>query len=112
MNKYLFIYRNPPGPERQPSPAEMQQMFEAWKNWTTQFKDNIVSVGDGLKHGGKLLKNGKLSDAPFAESKEIIGGFSIVQAESYEKAAVVAAACPMTHMPNAIIEIREMAGYM
>lgn len=111
MNKYLFIYRNPPGPDRQPSPAELQQMFEAWNVWMDKFKNNIVSMGDGLKPGGKVLADGKLSDAPFAEAKEIIGGFSIVQAESYEKAAEVARGCPILHMPNAVIEIREMAGY-
>jgi hypothetical protein len=111
MNKYLFIYKSPPATGQQPSPEETQQMFEAWNVWMTQFKKNIVSGGDGLKPGGKVLTDGKLSDAPFAEAKEIIGGYSIIQAESYDEAVVVARSCPMTHVPGSVIAIHEMAGY-
>jgi hypothetical protein len=45
------------------------------------------------------------------ESKEVMGGYSIVQAASFDEAAVVASACPITYLPGASIEIREMAGY-
>ncbi|MBS2017724.1 MAG: hypothetical protein JST00_32905 [Deltaproteobacteria bacterium] len=111
MTKYLFLYRNPPGPERQPSPAEMQEMLKQWGAWKEKFKAHVLDMGDGLKPGGKLLADGKVTDGPFTEGKEIIGGFSIVQAESYEKALEVARQCPIVFMPNAVIEIREMMGF-
>jgi hypothetical protein len=111
MTKYLFIYRNPPGPDRQPSPEEMQQMFAQWNTWKEKWKTSVVSVGDGLKHGGRILKDGKVTDGPTVEAKEIIGGFSIIQAESYEQAVEVARECPIVHMPNSVIEIREMMGF-
>jgi hypothetical protein len=111
MNQYVFLYRNPPNANRQRSPAEMQEMFAQWNAWKTKFKENIINVGDGLKPTGKLLSAGKLTDAPFTEAKEIIGGYSIVQAESYEKAAAVASECPVVHMPGAVIEIREVMNY-
>ena len=50
MNKYLFLYWNPPAPDRQPSPEEMQQMMAQWIGWKDKFKDKVAEVGDGLQH--------------------------------------------------------------
>jgi hypothetical protein len=112
QQKYLFIYRNSASaPQDQPSPQQMQAMMDAWNGWKNRFKANIVDVGDGLKTTGKVLRDGVLSDGPFVESKEILGGFSIVQADSYEQAIEVARACPFTRRPSYNIEIREMKGY-
>jgi len=112
MTKYLFLYRTPESPsERQPSPEEMQAMFAQWDAWKTKFKTNVVDVGDGLKPGGRVLKGGTVTDGPFVETKEVMGGYSIVQAASYDEAAGVAKECPITYIPGATIEIREMAGF-
>ena len=112
MTKYLFLYRGPQAQgDYQPSPEEMQAMFAQWDAWKAKFKSNVVDVGDGLKPGGRVWKGGAVTDGPFVEAKEIMGGFSIIQAESYEDAARVAAECPITYMPSASIEIREMAGF-
>ncbi|MCA9622357.1 MAG: dehydrogenase, partial [Myxococcales bacterium] len=48
---------------------------------------------------------------PYAEAKEIVGGFSIIEAESFDHALEVARACPITYMPGASIEIRKMMGF-
>lgn len=40
-----------------------------------------------------------------------MGGYSIIQAASYDEAAGVAKECPISYVPGASIEIREMAGY-
>ena len=50
---------------------------------------------------GKLLK----------EAKEIVNGYSIVQTATMDEAVRVARECPISLMPGAIIEIREMKGY-
>jgi len=112
MTKYLLLYWMPNArQEYQPSPEEMQQMFAAWDAWKTKFKDRVVDLGDGLKPGGKLLKSGEVTDGPFAEAKEIVGGYSLVVAENYAQALEVARECPINHMPGTAIEIREMMGY-
>ena len=110
MTKYLFLYWNPPSPDRQPSPAEMQQMYAQWNAWKEKFKAQILDIGDALKSGGKILKAGQVTDGPHTEAKEIIGGYSMVQAESYEQALTVARECPITMMPGGSIEIRELQG--
>lgn len=114
MNKYLFIYRMPTEVAEvyHPSPEEMQEQMAQWETWKEQFAEAIVSLGDGLKPEGKTLREGDtLHDGPYVEAKELIGGYSIVQAESYEAAAQVALACPIRLVPGNSVEIRELAGY-
>ena len=113
MNKYLLLYRNPVAEQpHEPSPEEMQQMFAAWNGWKEKFKNLILDVGDGLKPEGRVLKkDGTVTDGPHIEAKELLGGFSIVNAESYDHAVEVARSCPIFEMPGAYIEIREMMGF-
>jgi hypothetical protein len=110
--KYLFIHRSEvrpgtPSQEPKPSPEQMQQMMAKWNAWKEKFKDHIVDWGDKLKPGGKIVSATSVSDGPFVELKEIIGGFMIVTAESLEAAVVIAQEMPAG--PGARIEIREMA---
>ena len=109
--KYLFLHRAAPAAQpktEQPSPDQMQAMFAKWTAWKEKFKDNIVDWGDKLKPGGKIVSGPSVSDGPFVESKEIVGGFMIVSAESIEAAIIIAQEMPS--MPGARIEVREMAG--
>jgi hypothetical protein len=109
--KYLFIQRSPPGKQQpQPSPAQMQEMYAVFNAWKEKFKANIVDMGGKLKPGGKIVTASDVTDGPFVEAKEIVGGFMIVSAESYERALEVAREGPGLMMPGSSIEIREMAG--
>ena len=111
--KYLFIHRSPPRSapdQQQPSPAQMQEMYAAWNAWKEKFKANILDMGDKLKPGGRVLTASGVTDGPFVEVKEIVGGYMVVTAESYEQALEVAKGMSGMMMPGASIEIREMAG--
>ena len=111
MTKFLLVYRNPVQTERTPpSAAEMQDMLAQWHQWKTKFPA-ILDMGDALLPTGRVIKGGVVTDGPTIESKEIVSGYSIVQAESYEAALVVAKACPILFMPGASIEVRQLAGY-
>ena len=113
MQKFLLIYRTPCAnePEVQPSPEQMQAMFARWDAWKSKFKSNITDLGDALKPGGRQLKGGVVTDGPYIESREVVGGYTVISAESYEQALVVARECPITSVPGGRIEIRELAGY-
>ena len=108
--KYLFLQRSPQGqqPQQQPSPAQMQEMYAVFNTWKEKFKASILDMGDKLKPGGKVVKASGVTDGPFVEVKEIVGGYMIVTAESYERALEVAKEMPGM-MPGSSIEIREMA---
>ncbi len=108
--KYLFIQRSPPGKQQQPSPAQMQEMYAVFSAWKEKFKANILDMGGKLKPGGKIVAASGVTDGPFVETKEIVGGFMIVAAESYDRAVEVARESPGLVSPGSTIEIREIAG--
>jgi hypothetical protein len=107
--KYLFIHRSIPGKREPPSPAQLQEMYAAFNAWKEKFKDNIVDMGGQLKPGGKIVTASGITDGPFIEVKELVGGFMIVAAESYERALEVARESPGVMMPGSSVEIREIA---
>ncbi len=88
----------------------MQEMYAAFNAWKEKFKDNILDMGGKLMPGGKVVTTSGATDGPFVEAKEIVGGYMIVPAESFERALEVAREMPGMLMPGASIEIREVAG--
>jgi hypothetical protein len=107
MAKFLFIYRQSTESHAKPSPEEMQALETAWYAWMQKFSAAIVPGGDGLKHTGRLVKAGLVTDGPYVEAKEIIASFAIIQAADYDEAVAIARECP----GGPAIEIREFAGY-
>jgi hypothetical protein len=108
MPKYLFLQRSAPGQSQRPSPAQMQEMFAVFNAWKEKFKDNILDMGGKLGPSGKVLTTSGVMDGPFVEAKEIVGGYMIVAADSYEQAMEVAKEGPGMVMPGTRIEIREI----
>lgn len=49
-----------------------------------------------------------MTDGPFAETKEVIGGYRVVAADSYDRAVEVARECPGTLRPGTSLEISEI----
>jgi hypothetical protein len=88
----------------------MQEMYAVFTTWKEKFKAEIVDMGGKLKPGGKVVTAAATTDGPFVEAKEIIGGYMVVVAESYERAVEVVKEGPGLMMPGSSIEIREMAG--
>ncbi|NNF05193.1 MAG: hypothetical protein HKN21_00400, partial [Candidatus Eisenbacteria bacterium] len=75
MPNYLCIQRSQPDPNREkPSPAQMEQMYAKFNTWKEKFQDNIIDMGGQLR-GGKVVTSEGATDGPFAETKEIVGGF-------------------------------------
>jgi hypothetical protein len=109
--KYLVLFRSQlTGDQPRPSPEQMQQMFGAYKAWMEKFKDDILDMGDKLKSDGRLVSASGVADGPFVEAKEVVGGYMIVSAESYDRAVEVVRACPAVDAPGALLEIRELSG--
>jgi hypothetical protein len=86
--------------------AAMRKAFGAWQE---KFRDKIVDMGGRLKPGGKVVTSSGVTDGPFAEAKEAIGGFMVVAAENYDAAVEIAKECPGLVRPGSTVEIREIA---
>ncbi len=114
MAKYLFIYRSSKEQHaNEMSPDMMQKVMEAWGAWigTGMEAKWLLNPGDALNLEGRIVNHDKVvSDGPFAESKEIVGGFSIIQANDFDAACKIAKTCPAVDAPGGTIEIRELAG--
>src|SRR6266516_4126488 len=85
IQRYLFIRRSSGGAQERPTPAQQQEMHAAFGAWQEKFKGNIVDMGGRLKPGGKVVRASSVTDGPFTEAKELVGGFMIVSAEGYEQ---------------------------
>ena len=105
--KYLCIQRSDSGKCEQPSPAQMEEMFAKFNAWKEKFQQNIVDMGGKLGDGQVVTSEGT-TDGPFVETKEIAGGFMIVEADSLEQAVEIARESPGVAMPGSSVEVREI----
>jgi hypothetical protein len=108
--KYLCIQRSAPavGKKEPPSPSQMQAMFATFNAWKEKFTANIVDMGGKLDRGGKIVTASDVTDGPYIEAKEIIGGYMVIAADSYDQALEIARESPGVMMPGSSIEIREI----
>ena len=111
MAKFLLISRESTESRAKPSPEEMQALAAAWQTWMQKFSSAIVT-GDGLKRTGRVLKAGLVTDGPYAEAKEIVASYGVIQADNYDAALAIVRECPAAAAGSGwSIEIREMFGY-
>lgn len=97
MSKYLFLFR---GGMHMPeaSPEEIQANMMKWTLWMEELaKKGKMRGGEPLDAPGKVLsgKSKKVTDGPFAEGKELVGGYLIVEALSMEEAVELSKGCPI-----------------
>ena len=109
---FLFLYRSSPDPRDQPSAAEMQAGYQKWQAWMGKYAKEILEqppARSGPKPGGAaaVCRRGAVTDGPYVEGKEIVGGWSFIQAESLAHALEIAKEVPMF----ASVEIREITSY-
>lgn len=109
MTKYMYLFRGGDARRAQQSPEEMQAHMELWKKWMGELAQNGKLV-DGLplgNDGKQVKKGGVVHDGPFAEGKEIVGGYLIVNAESLDEAAEISKGCPIFEH-DGHVEVREI----
>jgi hypothetical protein len=96
-NEYLFLFRGTDW-HKGLSPEEMQEVAGQWMGWFKRLSaEGKVLGGNPLDATGKIVsgKSGRVVvDGPFAESKEAIGGYFLVKADSIEEATAMAKECP------------------
>ena len=109
-NGYMLIFRGTDW-YKGLSPEQMQQVADKWMAWFNRLKDESKAVaGNPLEREGKIVgKNRVVSDGPFAESKETIGGYFLLKVDSMDDAVAIAQQCP--GLPYGIrVEVRPIAG--
>jgi hypothetical protein len=108
---YMFVFRNPASlPD--PSPEQMQQIFQKWMTWIGAMKaKGQYLAGDPLEDApAKVLRGprgGKVTDGPFAEAKEVVAGYMLIAAKNFAEAARIAKGCP-GYERGGTVEIRQI----
>lgn len=110
MAKYMYLFRGGDAARAATSPEEMQKHMEKWKTWMgalaekEQLVDGLPLSGEGKQVVGTDIA---VHDGPYAEGKEIVGGYLIVNADSIDEAVNISKGCPIfEHDGN--VEIREI----
>src|SRR5262245_16481337 len=109
--EYMLLFRGTHW-DKGLSPEEIQKVtgqFMAWFERLTQ--QGKVKAGQPLEHEGKIVSGKKgrtVADGPFAESKEAIGGYFLLQVADLDEAVAIARECPILDY-GAAVEVRPVA---
>jgi hypothetical protein len=111
MKDFLFVFRNDPAVMLKRSPEEMQAITKKWMDWIGGIaaQNKLSDRGNRLESTGKVLRGNKVvTDGPYTELKETLGGYSLVKANSLQEAAKLAEGCPVFEVGGSV-EVREIS---
>ncbi len=107
MNEYVFLYR---GSDRGGSLEVMQQRMQKWMAWMKELaeKGHMKDQGHPLDRSGKLVKgrHKTVMDGPFAEAKDAVGGYTLIQARDLDEAVELSKGCPIFDADTGTVEVR------
>jgi len=108
MKEFMMIFRNDKD-EPKPSPEELQGMLKQWDDWIGGIaaQEKFVAT-NALGFEGKTVNDkGVVSDGPYSEIKEIIGGYLICKTDTLEDAVALTKGCPIL-ANGGTVEVRDV----
>ena len=106
MSEFIYLYR---GGARGRSPEESQRIMEKWVAWMKELgaHGHLKDQGQPLEATGKLVsgKQKTVTDGPYAESKDIVGGYTVIEAKDIDEAAKLSLGCPIFEV-DGLVEVR------
>lgn len=103
----MMLFRHTPNPDFIPTAEDIAAEIKKWQDWIGGIAaQGKFSQTNQLGYEGRVLNaQGMVTDGPFAELKEIIGGYIIVKAENIDGALELAQGCPILAM-GGNVEVR------
>jgi len=104
MSEFVMLFR---GDQPLASPDQMQQQMQRWGEWMKELKEKgYFKGGQPLERGGHVVNRQKVvTDGPYAEAKDLIGGFMLIEVKDLEQASEVAKGCPI-FSTGGFVEVR------
>ena len=96
MEKFMYLFRGGDNPTS--SPEAMQAHMQKWFAWMGQLaQEGTLVAGEPLVREGKQVNGSKktVTDGPFIEAKEMVGGYLIVNANDIDHAVEISKGCPI-----------------
>lgn len=108
MNEYLLIiHRDLINKDASPSPQQMQEAIKPFQDWIGGIaaQNKLVTPPKRWDLGGRVVKQTLVTDGPYAEIKESVGGMVFIRAVDYDEAVEIAKGCPILKW-GAVVEVR------
>ena len=110
MADFLYLYRGSERVNAGLSPQQMQEYLGRFQAWIESLaKGGKLSACNcaPLSSGGRTIKGPKaiVADGPYAETKDLIGGYTVISAEDLDVATEIACGCPFLTV-GGTVEIR------
>lgn len=106
MSEFTYLFR---GRLASGSPDEMQRHFQAWVEWFTDLdaKGHLKERGHPLERAGRVVmgKQKIVHDGPYAEAKDVVGGYVVVEATDLAHAVELSKGCPILEVGGSV-EVR------
>ena len=106
MSEFTYLFR---GRKASGSPEEMQKHFEQWVAWFKELgaAGRLKDPGHPLKSNGKVVSGGQtiVKDGPYAEAKDVVGGYITVEADDIAQAVELSKGCPILEVGGSV-EVR------
>jgi hypothetical protein len=105
MAEFTFLYRGSQAANL--SPDERQKQMEKWMAWFKNMGAKVKNPGHPLEGGGKVVRGKPIavSDGPYAEAKDLVGGYTLIEANDLAQAAELAKGCPILEVGGSV-EVR------
>lgn len=108
MKEFALLFRQPSFDRSKMTQEQIEATAKKWADWSGGIaaQGKISTPGNKLVPQGKVLKaGGVITDGPFVEIREMLGGFVIVKVENEEEAITLAHGCPVLENGGSV-EIR------
>jgi hypothetical protein len=107
MHEFIFLYRRPPTPNL--SPKQLEERMHRWRAWFDRLESggHLLIIGQPLADGGGVVRDAKgtVTDGPYAETKDIVIGYSVIAAKDFAEAVRLTEAWPAFE-EGGMIEVR------
>jgi hypothetical protein len=111
MKDFLLVYRMDYSMATKRTAEEEQANMKRWMDWLGSIgaQNKLIDRGNRLEEKGKVVKtNNVITNGPYSDIKESIGGYSLVRAESLDVATEMAKGCPVL-LAGGNVEVREIS---
>jgi hypothetical protein len=111
MSEFIYLYRSGEQEHRQSmgSPEQVQKTMQKWMAWMKELGDkgHLKDPGQPLERTGKVVKGKQktVTDGPYAETKDIVGGYTLVEAKDLGQAVELSYGCPIFET-GGLVEVR------
>ena len=107
MSEFTYLYRG--GRDTPQSPEQRQKQLQKWAAWFKELgsSGHLKELGHPLEDTGKVVNGSQktVKDGPFAEAKDVVAGFIVVEAKDLADAVELSKGCPILEVGGSV-EVR------